>query len=255
MSDHAEHHGVHVPDHWETSPWPLTVSLGIFALCWAFMFQFVYSAGMAAVIALAIGTILVAMSVIGWVGETVGKADFGFSPVAMLLYILTEAMIFLAFFVAYWRMKLQAGAAAWPPEGTPEITAGMQFVALGLLFIGSFAAHKADAKYKTEPESTGGLLLVPVIVGAVFLVLVYSELAGMAAQGFTIGTNAFGTTVFGLGGWHAAHILVGMVMYLLIALSTMKGNTSRSYSSSAAIYWDFCTVVHFFVVMQVYVWK
>jgi cytochrome c oxidase subunit 3 len=216
------------------------------------MMQFVYHSGMGAVVTLGLGTILVIMSIIGWVGETVGKADFGFAPSAMVMYCFTEAMIFMAFFAAYWRMKLQA--VTWPPAGTPELDATMQFVMLFLLIVGSLAAHSASSKYETNPGATGMLLLVPVITGALFLVLVYGELSGMASSGFTIGSGPMGTMVFGLGGWHAAHILVGLVMYLLLALWTMKGSTSVSYAKSAVIYWDFCTIVHLAVILQVYVW-
>ena len=254
MSNHTtEHHeGPHVPDHWETSPWPLVVSGGVFFLCWAFMFQFVYHKPMVALLSLAIGTILVIMSIIGWIGETVGKADFGYAPSAMLFYIFTEGMIFLAFFAAYWRMRLMT--TSWPPEGTPEISATKQLIGFIVLIIAAIAGHQALAKYKDEPESTGSLLMVPFILGLIFLGIVYADLSGLVAQGFTISTNGYSTTVFGLGGWHAAHILVAAVIYLLIALSTMKGNYCLSFVQAAVIFWDFCTIAHFFVLFQVYVW-
>lgn len=246
MSEHAEHH------EWEVSPWPLTVSIGILFIPLAFSFQFVYSMPLFGMVCAGIATVLIIMSIIGWVTETVGVFEEGYAPTAMIVFMISESFIFLAFFATYWVNRLEA--PVWPPEGTIHMDATMSFIGLAVLLVGSIAAHKASSKYETDPGSTVGNMWIAVFMGIVFLGLFAVEWSTMIGEGFTVSTNIFSTTVYALGGWHASHVLIGLAMWIMIAIPTAKGNTSISFVKAAVMYWDFVLVVSLFVTLQVYMW-
>ena len=103
-----EHHAAHgeaAHAHWDTSVWPFVISFGILALVLSFSFNFVYHQPFVAIISLGLGVPMIVAGVSGWVSEAMGKGE-GLSYGAMGWFILAEAMIFLAFFVSYWYMRL-----------------------------------------------------------------------------------------------------------------------------------------------------
>ena len=79
---------------------------------------------MLSVVSLGIGTPLIVISIVGWVkGSYADIAHHGKEPGyglgAMPFFILAEAFIFIAFFGAYWVLRLTS--PEWPPPGTPHI--------------------------------------------------------------------------------------------------------------------------------------
>ena len=84
-------------------------------------------------------------------------------------------------------------------------------VAIGLgLFVGIPAAFLTGRLKKGEPQQTEAL-------GVVFLILKGVEFADKAAQGITFETHAFFTFYYLLTGFHAAHVVAGIVILGLVA--------------------------------------
>src|SRR3990172_5423779 len=151
----AEHESVHSL-HWETSPWPLVLTIGIlFLLPFAVSLYFVYGKHLMAMLSLCIGVPLTVISISGWISEGVGQKDEpGYSIAAMPFFILAEAFIFIAFFVGYWVVRLSS--PYWPPEGTPEISITVPLIMTGILVASSFTIHHSEARM--EKGDRGGFL-------------------------------------------------------------------------------------------------
>src|SRR3990172_5434909 len=65
----AEHESVH-SRHWETSPWPLVLTIGIlFLLPFSYSLYFVYASPLMAMLSLRIGAPLTVISIAGWIKE------------------------------------------------------------------------------------------------------------------------------------------------------------------------------------------
>ncbi len=251
MNGHTSEHQL----HWETSPWPLVLSIGIlFLLPFAFSFYFVYSKPVMAVLSLGIGVPLTVLAIAGWISEGVGQKDEpGFSIAAMPLFIVAEAFIFVAFFVAYWVMRL--GAPFWPPAGTPEISTGVPIIMTIILVSSSFTIHFGEVKM--ERGDKGGFLtwlVVTIILGTLFLVLSMTEYSHLFAEGFNFKTNSYSTAFFSITSFHASHVLVGIGMFICILIPALMGKMSKSFVKAASMYWHFVDIIWFFVVTQVYFW-
>lgn len=244
---------VHDVAHWDTSIWPFVISFGIlFALPLAFCFNFVYHKPFAAVIALGIGVPLIVAGVSGWTSEAMGKGA-GLSYAAMGWFILAEAMIFVAFFVVYWYLRLTE--AAWPPAGTAELPRVMPLVMTATLVSSSLTIHYAEHLLRLGRR--GGFLawqLVTIALGLGFLGMSAFEWSHLIREGFNIGSNVYGTIFFTITGFHGAHVFVGLAIFAAGLPAAARGAISPGFARTAGLYWHFVDIIWFFVVSQVYYW-
>lgn len=256
----AAHHGGAAGHHeWEVSYWPLLLSVSVlFVLPFPFALYFVYKSGLLAVLALGIGVPLLVVSIAGWVsesikGRTVNSAEQGLGTGALPWFIIAEAFIFAGFFAAYWYTRLTA--SAWPPVGTPHISMTTPIVMTIILVASSVTIHFAEEKL--EHNNTSGFiswLIVTMALGTVFFLISANEWSHLMGEGFTFGTNVYGSSFFSITGFHASHVLVGLGIFLCVLIPALRGTISKNFVKSASIYWHFVDVVWFFVVSQVYFW-
>lgn len=251
----AEHESPHIL-HWETSPWPFILCIGLlFLLPFAFALYFVYGKPLMAMLSLGIGAPLTVISIAGWISEGVGQKDEpGYAVAAMPFFILAEAFIFIAFFAGYWVVRLSADY--WPPEGTPEIAKTIPLIMTAILVASSFTIHHSEAKM--EKGDRGGFLtwlVVTIILGVVFMLLTVSEYTHLVAEGFNFKTNMFSTAYYSITGFHFSHVLVGVGMFICILIPALMGKMSKSFVKAASMYWHFVDIIWFFVVTQIYFWS
>jgi len=251
----AEHESVHSL-HWETSPWPLVLTIGIlFLLPFSFSLYFVYTSPLMAMLSLGIGAPLTVISIAGWIKEGVGQKDEpGYAVGAMPFFILAEAFIFIAFFAGYWIVRLTS--SYWPPEGTPEISKTIPLIMTGILVASSFTIHHSEARME-KGDRSGFLtwLIATIILGVVFMLMTISEYSHLMAEGFNFKTNIFSTAYYSITGFHFSHVLVGVGMFICILIPALMGRMSKSFVKAASMYWHFVDIIWFFVVTQVYFWS
>ena len=240
--------------HWDTSIAPVLISLGILFLCLAFVFYFAYNSGFAAVMNLGIGTPLVIAGIVCWVSEAIDSEGEGLSTPAMGWFILAEAMIFLSLFANYWLQRLQA--PDWPPVGTPaEMPVVIPAIMTAVLVSSSFTIHIAETKLERDDRSGFiAWLLGTLLLGLVFLGMSVFEWNHLIHQGFDISTNEYSTSFFTITGFHGAHVLIGLCIFLAILLPALKKKINSGFVKTGSLYWHFVDIIWFFVVSQVYYW-
>lgn len=247
MSEHASE------VHWHAEPWPLLVGFGAgLFLPWAFMFQFAYGQSLFAIIALTLAVLMLLVGGIGWVNATVGVVkDEGWSPSAMLMFIGTEVMTILGLIAGYWTMRLQADV--WPPVGTPELETPV--IATLVLFASSITIAIGRRK-QMEGNASGwaSMVLVTTLIWVIFGFMSVMSWMDLTGQGFTIGTNALATALYGMTGIHFAHIIFGILILLLALPPALKGRMSPSYARSTTMYVHFVNVLGVWVLLQIYLW-
>lgn len=252
MKEHAVEHKL----HWETSYWPLILSIGVlFLVPFAFSFFFVYNKPAMGILSLGIGVPLTVLSIIGWISEGVGqKEEPGYSIAAMPLFIVAEAFIFIAFFAGYWALRLKA--PYWPPAGTPEISSLVPIIMTVVLVSSSLTIHLSEVQM--ERGDRGGFLtwlIITIILGTIFLGLTTREWSHLHAEGFNFKTNLYSTAFYSITGFHASHVFVGVSMFICILIPALLGKMSKSFVKAASMYWHFVDIIWFFVVTQVHLWS
>ena len=133
----------------------------------------------------------------------------------MWVLILSELAVFGAGLLAFLAVRL-TDPAGFAEAQTHLHRTGAAANTLVLVTSGWLAALATRAAETGDIRRLRLLLAPAILLGAVFLVLKGSEYADLFAQGIGTETHAFYTFSFLLTGFHAAHVLVGMVLLALV---------------------------------------
>src|SRR3954463_10770955 len=130
------------------------------------------------------------------------------ATLGMLLFIISEIMIFGAFFTAYFFIRV-VGGAPWPAHGTelPKLVAGFNTV---ILISSSFTIHFAQESIKRNNRL--GLQLGMVATFLLGLTFLFIQINEYAHIGFAPQDHAQGSVFYGLTGLHGAHVTIGLVL-------------------------------------------
>jgi cytochrome c oxidase subunit 3 len=171
----------------------------------------------------------------------------------MLLFIISEIMVFGAFFTAYFFIRVVNGENDWPAEGThlPQAIAGINTL---ILVSSSFTLHWAEHSIKRDNHR--GLqvgMLTTFLLGATFLFIQINEYVHI---GFSPQDHAQGTIFYGLTGLHGAHVFIGLTLLLFTTIRAFKGHFSSQEHRGVqvpGIYWHFVDVMWIIVYVTVYI--
>jgi cytochrome c oxidase subunit 3 len=175
------------------------------------------------------------------------------SVLGMFLFIASEAMLFGAFFTAYFFIRVvNPEAQSWPlqPFHLPVFVAGVN---TAVLLTSSFTMHWALQSIKRGNRAglQAGLVLT-FFMGLSFLI---TQMIEYAHVGFTPADGAFGTIFFGLTGLHGAHVFVGLTILLVMTIRSFRGHFSPEHHHGVeigGIYWHFVDVMWIVVYSTVY---
>lgn len=135
----------------------------------------------------------------------------------MWVLIVSELLVFGAGMAAFLAVRLTDPAGFAEAQGHLHRTgAGINTVVL--VTSGWFAALALQAVEAGRITRTRVLLALASALGVVFLILKGSEYADLAAAGISFETHAFFTFSYLLTGFHAAHVIAGMVILFLVGL-------------------------------------
>ena len=170
----------------------------------------------------------------------------------MLLFIVSEVMIFGAFFTAYFFIRVAQGDP-WPAVGTklPVEVAGFN---TAILVSSSFTMHWAQTSIKNGNRF--GLkagIVTTFLLGCTFLFVQINEYANI---GFSPQDHAQGTIFYGLTGLHGAHVFIGLTLLLLVVIRSFRGHFSPEEHRGVevpGIYWHFVDIMWLIVYSTVYI--
>ncbi len=242
--------------HWEYSWAPLAAALGIVLLVpGVFSAYFVYDSPLVAVVLAGLGTPMLLAGVAKWIHEGMTHKPIiaGVAITGLPIFIISEIFIFLSLFVSYWMMRLKADV--WPPEGTPHIDKVIPIIMTIVLVSSSLTLHKGETELEKGKVGSFNLwLIISIILGAIFLGFTIFEYGTLIGEGFTPATNAYSTAFYSITGFHASHVLVGLMVFIALLIPALSGRTNEQFVKGAAMYWHFVDVVWIFVVLQIYFW-
>jgi len=173
----------------------------------------------------------------------------------ILLFILSEVMLFASFFAAYFFLRVVVGPDTWPPQGIelPVLIAGINTV---VLISSSFTVHYAlEAIRKGNHDGLKLGLVMTWLLGATFLFIQINEYIHI---GFTPRDGAFGSIFFSLTGLHGAHVFVGLLLLTFATIRAFRGHFGPAQKDHLGvevpgIYWHFVDIMWIVVFMTVYI--
>ena len=170
----------------------------------------------------------------------------------MVLFIISEVMLFGAFFTAYFFIRVVADDP-WPAEGM-ELPIAIAGVNTAILISSSFTMHWALESARNENRN--GLragLLTTFLLGFAFLSIQINEYANV---GFAPADNAQASIFYGLTGLHGAHVFVGLTLLLFATIRAYRGHFSPDEHRGVevpGIYWHFVDVMWILVYASIYI--
>lgn len=180
---------------------------------------------------------------------TINREFFG-----MVLFIVSEIMLFASFFTAYFFIRVVRGEP-WMPEGQ-ELPVYVALANSAILFSSSATMHMAleGIKRNNRKALKTGLVLT-VILGATFLGVQISEYVHL---GFLPKDSAQASVFFSLTGIHGAHVLVGLIILLTVTRRAFKGHYGPEKDKHwgveiPGLYWHFVDVMWIFVFTSLYI--
>ena len=114
--------------------------------------------------------------------------------------------------------------------------------------LGHYAAERGDG-----PRAARFLRLTAV-GGLIFLIVKGFEWTHEIQSGFTITSNLFWSFYYTAAGLHAAHVIAGMVVMLIVAAGAAK-NQHLNRVENIGIYWHFVDLVWIFLFPLLYIAK
>jgi cytochrome c oxidase subunit 3 len=170
----------------------------------------------------------------------------------MLLFIISEVMLFGAFFTAYFFIRV-VGGAEWPAEGT-ELPVAVAGVNTAILISSSFTMHWALEGARTENRrALRAGLLTTLLLGTAFLTIQVNEYVHV---GFAPADHAQGTIFYGLTGLHGAHVFVGLTLLSMATTRAFRGHfTAKEHRGVEVpgIYWHFVDIMWIIVYSTIYI--
>jgi heme/copper-type cytochrome/quinol oxidase subunit 3 len=170
----------------------------------------------------------------------------------MVLFILTEGMLFSLLITSYY--YLYSGSSQWPQGGIAKPELFLPSVATVILLASSgplVFATRSLAKGSTRGALIG--LVWGFVLGAVFLGIQAYEFIELD---FSASTNAYGSLFWTLSGFHAFHLVLGLMMVAFTAYRVTRGHFDAEHRlgvETTAMYWHFVDAVWVVVFLTLHI--
>jgi cytochrome c oxidase subunit III len=171
----------------------------------------------------------------------------------MLLFIISEIMIFAAFFTAYFFIRVVVTNAKWPGPGF-HIPVDIAAVNTGILLSSSLTIHWALTSIKNGNRF--GLkagMVSTFCLGATFLSIQVNEYIHL---GIAPSDSAQASIFYGLTGLHGCHVFIGLCLLMFVTVRSFKGHYSPEQHRGVevpGIYWHFVDIMWIFVFSSLYI--
>lgn len=156
---------------------------------------------------------------------------------ALFLACASMVMLFAAFTSAY---VVRKAAGNWLEFRLPDIF----LVSTVIILASSATAHLANRSYRAEQVAAfRRWTLFTVVLGLLFVVTQYLGWQRLVEIGVPLNGNPSGSFVYVISGFHAAHVLGGIVAWLLILRTALRpfrvSAQRRLHLELTSIYWHF----------------
>ncbi len=167
-------------------------------------------------------------------------------PIAMLIFVIVELMMFVGMVGAFMLTRAAEGGA-WPPTGQPWFPLAETAINTTALLISGGLVFSAARAWEKRQARIGPLLFTAIVLGIFFLFFQGVMWVSLIRQGLDLTLSHHGSFFFFIVGIHGANA-VGALIYLGVAWLRLKplrsdgdprGSLSNSTFFAARILWYF----------------
>jgi heme/copper-type cytochrome/quinol oxidase subunit 3 len=166
----------------------------------------------------------------------------------MAMLLVSEGMLFGAMIAGYYYLRLQT--QTWPPPGIPEPPIAVPLILVGALALTSIPMQLASGAAGSGRARTALLLvLAAFVVQSGYLAYELHSYVGDLGD-FVPRDHAYGSIYFVLLGADHAHVFLGLLFDMWLALKLARGLTPyrRRATQAIALYWHGVNVLTIVVI-------
>lgn len=248
------------------SPWPLYTSISLLSLTFSGVLTMHGFSNASNFFFLALLCLISSMTL--WFRDVISEGTYiGNHTLAVqrglnmgvALFIVSEALFFLAIFWSYFHSSLSPTTelgSHWPPSGIEavnpfELPLINTVILLSSGFTVTYAHHCLIEGNRAG--SLNGLILTAIlaIIFTLFQVVEYS------ASFFSISDSVFGSCFYFGTGFHGLHVIIGTIFLLVGLWRILAYHSTENHHlglESGILYWHFVDVVWIFLFISVYYW-
>jgi cytochrome c oxidase subunit 3 len=173
----------------------------------------------------------------------------------ILLFIVSEIMLFGAFFASYFFLRVVVAPESWPPEPY-ELPVAVAGINTAILVSSSFTIHYAlEAVRRGNHTGLKVGLFLTWLLGAAFLFIQVNEYVHI---GFSARDLGFGSIFYSLTGLHGAHVFAGLMLLTFATIRAFRGHFGPAAKDHLGvevpgIYWHFVDIMWIIVFVTVYI--
>jgi cytochrome c oxidase subunit 3 len=172
----------------------------------------------------------------------------------MLLFIISEIMVFGAFFTAYFFIRIVTPDATWFPIDGKELPVAIAGMNTAILLSSSVTLHWAQTSIKHgNRRGLQAGMVATFLLGLTFLFIQINEYIHI---GFAPQDHAQASVFFGLTGLHGAHVTIGLLLLGIVTVRAFRGHFSPTQHRGVevpGIYWHFVDIMWIIVFAAVYI--
>ncbi|MGB3640993.1 MAG: heme-copper oxidase subunit III [Rivularia sp. (in: cyanobacteria)] len=178
-----------------------------------------------------------------------GNSMFGF-----IVFLLSESVIFLSFFVGYTVYKTTA--VDWLPPGVEGLEVREPFINTIILVSSSFVIYFAERFLKKD--NIWGFRVFWLLTMAMGSYFLYGQAVEWNGLEFSITSGTFGGMFYLLTGFHGLHVFSGVLLQLTMLIrSFIPGNYENGHYGvdATSLFWHFVDVIWIILFLLLYVWQ
>ena len=157
----------------------------------------------------------------------------------MLIFIVTEIMLFAGMISAFMIVKTTA-TGPWPPPGQPRLPVEATLInTAALLASGVFLFLAHQAYTRGDAARFRVRLLVTLGLGAFFVIFQGAEWVQLLHEGLTLTSSTHGSFFYLIVGTHAAHAVGAIGLLLSVYLAFLRNRLTMSRFGAAQALWYF----------------
>ena len=175
--------------------------------------------------------------------------------VGTIVFLSQELMFFAGLFAMYFVSRANGQGESWD-AGTGRLNVPYAFAITAILVSSSFTAQwGVFAAERGDVFALRRWYALSTVMGLVFLVGQAWEYFQLVQHGLTIQNSIYGSVFYITTGFHAAHVLAGVLGFVVVLIRVAKSKFTPAQATAAMVvsyYWHFVDVVWIGLFITIY---
>lgn len=174
------------------------------------------------------------------------------SVVGMIIFIVTEIMLFAALISANTIARASALGGVWPPAGQPRLPLERTAINTAILLVSGVLLLIGNRRMNSDPKRARRYVAAAALSGIAFVLLQGVEWVVLLREGLTMTSSSHGAFFYLIVGAHGLHALVAIVALTYVYFLMRRGTLTSSTFIATQVFWYFVVILWPVIYLRVY---